>query len=62
MKDDILIQDDDENIFYFSHKLPFLFCGLATLILFYFYFAKGCHYFKILISSRFEVFDFILLN
>jgi hypothetical protein len=32
-----LIQDGDENIFSFSHnKLPCQFCGLATLILFYY--------------------------
>jgi hypothetical protein len=31
-----LIQDGDENIFYFSRtKPPFIFCGLATLILFF---------------------------
>jgi hypothetical protein len=32
-----LIQGGDENILYFSHnKPPFTFCGLATLILFYY--------------------------
>jgi hypothetical protein len=32
-----LTQDDDENIFYFSHNyLPFGFFGLVTLFLFYF--------------------------